>query len=272
MPYTSTVVWVPPFETHGPADAPALLLIAPLGRDRASWGMQLPAFSADFRCIAYDARGTGADIASVAQPSIAAMAADAVALLDALGLERAHVAGWSMGAAVATVIALETPGRVRSLSLYTPWGRTDRWLSLGFRLLADVARHGTPADFEAAVSWLILSRDLITSMDDFDAAMADTAAAPGYPDAATLLAQLQASIEHDRLEAAAAIASPTLLVAGERDQLVPPAYARELAARIPSARLEVLAGAGSTHALLVERAAEFNDLALAFLREVERAL
>ena len=109
-------------------------------------------------------------------------------------------------------------------------------------------------------------------MEDFDAAMAATAAAPGYPDAATLIAQLQASIEHDRLDAAAAIACPTLLVAGERDQLVPPAYARELAARIPSARLEVLAGPGSTHALLVERAAEFNALALTFLREVERAL
>jgi pimeloyl-ACP methyl ester carboxylesterase len=234
--------------------------------------MQLPAFSAGFRCVAYDARGTGAAAATPAQASIAAMAGDAVALLDALGLEQAHVAGWSMGAAVATVVALETPQRVRSLSLYTPWGRTDRWLALGFGLLADVARHGTPADFEAAVTWLILSRDLITSMEDFDAAVAATVAVPGYPDAATLIAQLQASIEFDRLDDAAAIACPTLLVAGERDQLVPPAYARELAACIPSARLEVLAGLGTTHALLVERAAAFNELALAFLQEAERAL
>ena len=106
--------------------------------------MQLPAFSADFRCIAYDARGTGAAAASTAQASISAMAGDAVALLDALELEQAHVAGWSMGAAVATVVALEAPDRVRSLSLYTPWGRTDRWLALGFRLLADVARTAPP--------------------------------------------------------------------------------------------------------------------------------
>jgi pimeloyl-ACP methyl ester carboxylesterase len=125
-----------------------------------------------------------------------------------------------------------------------------------------------PSATHGAVSWLILSRDLITSMEDFDAAVAATDAAPGYPDAATLIAQLQASIEHDRLADAAAIMCPR----GERAELVPPAYARELAARIPSARLEVLAGPGATHALLVERAAELNELALTFLEETERAL
>ncbi len=273
MLYTDTVVFVPPYETHGAQDAPALLLIAPLGRDRASWGMQLPAFAGEFRCTVYDPRGTG-ELAGepVTRTSIDEMAGDALAVLDALEQQRAHVAGWSMGAAVATAVALDAPERVRSLSLYTPWARTDRWLALGFRLLADVARHGTLADFEAAVTWLIISREFINGLDDFDGAMAATAAAPGYPQAATLIAQLEASIEHDVLDALGRITCPTLVVAGERDQLVPSAYAREFAERIPSARLEVMEGAGTTHALLVERAKDFNALALAFLREVDRDL
>jgi pimeloyl-ACP methyl ester carboxylesterase len=273
MLYTDAVVFVPPFESQGPRDASALLLIAPLGRDRTSWGMQVPAFSTDFRTIVYDARGTGAAAnGSVSQTSIAEMAHDAIAVLDELEVEQAHVAGWSMGAAVATAVALAAPDRVRSLSLYTPWGRTDRWLALCFRFLADVARHSTPADFEATVTWLLLSREFINAMEDFDGAMAATAASPGYPEAATLIAQLEASIQYDVLEEVARISCPTLLVAGERDQLVPSEYARELAAQIPTARLEVVNGPGSTHGLLVERATEFNDLALGFLREVERDL
>jgi len=273
MLYTDTVVFVPPYETHGAQDASALLLIAPLGRDRASWGMQLPAFAAEFCCTVYDARGTGGLAGEpVTRTSIDEMAGDALAVLDALEQQRAHVAGWSMGAAVATAVALSAPERVRSLSLYTPWARTDRWLALGFQLLADVARHGTLADFEAAVTWLIISREFINGLDDFDGAMAETAAAPWYPQAATLIAHLEASIQHDVLDALGKITCPTLVVAGERDQLVPPAYARELAERIPSAQVEVMQGAGTTHALLVERAEDFNAMALAFLREVDSDL
>jgi len=273
MLYTDTVVFVPPSETQGSADAPPLLLIAPLARDRTSWGMQLPAFAADFHCIVYDARGTGAVAAApVAQTSIDEMATDALAVLDARGQQRVHVAGWSMGAAVATQVALAAPERVRSLSLYTPWARTDRRLALGFRMLAGVARHGALEDLEAAVTWLILSREFINGMEDFDGAMAATVATPGYPQAASVIAHLEASIEHDVLDALDRITCPTLVVAGDSDQLVPAVYARELAEHLPSARLEVLEGAGATHALLVERADEFNALALAFLGEVDHDL
>jgi pimeloyl-ACP methyl ester carboxylesterase len=271
MLYTDTVVVVPPHETHGEGEP--LLVIAPLGRDRASWGMQLPAFATVYRTTVYDARGTGALAGEpVTRTSIDEMAGDALAVLDALDEQRAHIAGWSMGAAVATAVALAAPERVRSLSLYTPWGRTDRWLEQGFRMLIDVARHGTPADFEAAVTWLIISREFITGLEDFDGAMAATAATPGYPQASSVIAHLEASIEHDVLDAVDRITCPTLVVAGERDQLVPPAYARELAERIPLARLKIMDGPGTTHAVLVERAEEFNALALAFLQEVDRDL
>ena len=92
------------------------------------------------------------------------------------------------------------------------------------------------------------------------------------PQAPSVIAHLEASIEHDVLDTVDRITCPTLVVAGERDQLVPPAYGRELAERIASARLEVMEGPGTTHALLVERADEFNALALSFLKEVDRDL
>jgi pimeloyl-ACP methyl ester carboxylesterase len=266
------VGFVPPSETHGPADGPAVLLIAPLGRDRNSWSIQLPDFAADLRCTVYDARGTGVGAQPVHRTSVEEMAADAVSLLAELQLDQAHIAGWSLGAAVATAVALAAPDRVRSLSLYTPWGRTDQWLTQCFRFLREIARTGTLTAYEATVTWLLLSRDMINSIDDFDANVAATVASPGYPAAVTLIAQLEASIEHDLLDEAAAISCPTLVVAGERDQLVPAEYARDLAAKIPAARLEVLTGPGSTHGLLVERPSDFNTLAVDFIKEVDGAL
>jgi pimeloyl-ACP methyl ester carboxylesterase len=264
--------FVAPFEVSGSMAASPLLLIAPLARDRTSWSMQLPAFAAEFRCITYDARGTGDGAAPIATTSIAEMARDAVAVLTELELENVHVAGWSMGAAVATALAIDEPQRVRSLSLYTPWGRTDRWLALGFQALADIVRNGTLVDYEAAVTWLLLSGEMINSIDDFDAFINSSVGSPGYPEAATIAAHLEASRKHDLLDEASAISCPTLVIAGEHDRLVPAVYARELAASIPTSRLQVIEGVGSTHGLLVERAAEFNELALSFIGEIDSDL
>jgi pimeloyl-ACP methyl ester carboxylesterase len=261
--------FVAPFEVSGGMAASPLLLIAPLARDRTSWSMQLPAFTAEFRCITYDARGTGNGAKPVETTSVAEMAQDALTLLTELELQQVHVAGWSMGAAVATALAIDEPQRVRSLSLYTPWGRTDRWLSLGFEALADILRDGTLADYEAAITWLLLSREMINSIDNFDAFIKSSVASPGYPEPATIAAHLEASRRHDLLDEASAISCPTLVIAGEGDRLVPAVYARELAASIPTSRLQVVEGVGSTHGLLVERAAEFNELALSFIREVD---
>jgi pimeloyl-ACP methyl ester carboxylesterase len=273
MLYTSRVAFVPPFEVTGLRDGPPLLLIPPLSRDRAVWGAQLPAFAAELCCAAYDNRGTGADAArDVPSTSIDELAHDALAVLDALEWSDAHIAGWSMGAAVATALALAAPERVRSLSLYTPWGRTDKWLAACFRSLATVAHCGTTAEFEATATWLLLSREFVDSIDDVEGAAAAVASSPGYPSGATLVGQLEASIEHDLRDEAAAISCPTIVIAGEQDQLIPASYARELAAKIPNARLEVLNGPGSTHGLLVERADEFNALALEFIKGVERDL
>src|SRR3954463_9342905 len=102
-----------------------LLLIPYTGADHACYAFQLPAYTEHFSCIAVDLPGTG-DSDKPAGPYSTEGYADQVAgLLGAMGIERAHVAGMSLGGAVALHLAARHPGRVRSLSLHSAWHASD---------------------------------------------------------------------------------------------------------------------------------------------------
>jgi pimeloyl-ACP methyl ester carboxylesterase len=260
---TGTEVW----ELRGDAAAPAVLLVPPLGRGGTSWEQQAQALTEDFRCVLFDPRGIGrAKDAPTGPCSADTMAEDALAVLEATGIERAHVVGWSMGAAAAMVLALAHPERVSSLSLLTPWARTDTHLGTAFRMLRDLVSRAPLHAAEIATLWLILSRSAVNGagpglLDQARAAVDD----PGYPDAEVLAGYLDAAIAFDVLGRLGSITIPTLVVGGTDDRLVDVDHAREVAATIPGARLHVLDGVGATHALPVERADEVNVLLAKFI-------
>src|SRR6266852_2879259 len=113
-----------------------LVLIMGLGGDHLAWGFQFPAFAERHRVIAFDNRGAGQTDAPDCPYTTRMMAEDTVGLMSALGIERAHVLGASMGGMIAQELALAHPHRVRSLQLHCTLGCPDRYL----RAQVDVGR------------------------------------------------------------------------------------------------------------------------------------
>src|SRR6478752_5282822 len=105
-----------------------LLLIPYLSADHACYAFQLPAYTEQFSCIAIDLPGSGESDKPAGPYSTEAYADQIAAFLDVIGVERAHVAGVSLGAAVGMHLAARYPQRVRTLSLHSGWHVSDDYL------------------------------------------------------------------------------------------------------------------------------------------------
>ena len=135
-----------------------VLLISGTGADHSLWSGTVEALSTRYRVITFDSRGTG----SSDQPSdpksysVRVLAEDAAALLDALGVARAHIAGHSLGSTVAQEIAISHPQKVASLQLHCTWGRTDAWLDRLFRSMECLAeRDDLSAFVDCVFMWVL---------------------------------------------------------------------------------------------------------------------
>jgi pimeloyl-ACP methyl ester carboxylesterase len=244
-----------------------LLLIPPMARDHHLWDLQRPELAREFRCISLDSRGTGDSDKPDDGYSIASLAQDAAALLDHLEIPSAHVAGSSMGAATAMELALARPDLVRSLSLITPWARTDVHVREGFQTLRALTEHAPPAEAERATMWLIFSPQFLNNAWDLaETIVAQTVSSPNYPPKAAALGHIDAGIAHDVLDRLGEIAAPALVIAGEEDRLVPYWHAEQVRDGIKGAEYVVLMGPGSSHGLAAERLNEVVESMLSFLR------
>jgi 3-oxoadipate enol-lactonase len=241
----------------------AMVLVMGLGGDHVAWGFQVPALAERYRVVTFDNRGAGRSSQPDEPYSIAGMAADTVGLMDALGIERAHVVGASMGGMIAQELALAHPARVRSLQLWCTMARPDAWM---LALLRSWRTVRTTLSFEAAFRamalWLFAPATFAERPQLVEMVVQGAIANP-FPQSVTgFLRQCDAVAGHDALERLPGIACPTLVAVGEADALVPPRFSREIAARIPRAELRLLAGAG--HVCFWERAEAFNARVLEF--------
>ena len=227
-------------EGDGP---PPLLLIQGLGYTADMWFRVLPGLSEPRRTIRFDNRGVGRSSVPPTPWSIEEMADDAVDVLDAAGVSRAHVFGVSLGGLIAQELALRHPRRVVSLVLgATHPGGADavRMEPAAATMLMDRTPKSARAAIEASVPFLYAET---TSRDDIDG---DLAARLRYALRATSYwGQLDAMRRFGgTLSRLGEIRAPTLVLHGTADKLVQPGNADLLAAAIPGARLEWLAGAG----------------------------
>jgi 3-oxoadipate enol-lactonase len=243
-------------------DGPPLLLIPGIPAIVSDWSPLAERLSSSHRVIAYDNRGSGRSTVTPGPYTTRQLAGDAVGLLDTLDIERADVFGMSLGGMIAQELALGWPERVDHLVLGcthagirhaepqpTETGRafamrTDDW-ALRMRTLA-------PFAFARNVNGSLLEAFI-------DKKQGDVQAPEGYR------AQIQAVLEHDSFDRLDRIASPTLVVTGDDDQVISAASSRVLAERIPSAVLEVIGGAG--HLFFIERPDETLRVLSGFLRE-----
>jgi pimeloyl-ACP methyl ester carboxylesterase len=244
-----------------------LMLIMGTSGSLGLWAAVEPGLADAHEVISFDNRGLGGSERGDGEISMRSLADDAAALLDALGIERAHVCGWSLGSAVAQELALAHPQKVGALVLYATWGRLDGFMT---SMLAALSHPWETGDIETALTALGLafSPELLNS-PDFEALMEQFL--PLFPSTETQIAttreQWEADRAHDTLDRLPEISAPTLVIAGEQDLLTPPWQCRAVAERIPGARYECFSGPGSSHGLAMERSEEFTALVTGFISE-----
>jgi 3-oxoadipate enol-lactonase len=219
----------------GPPDAPALVLSHSLGANLRMWDPQAGALASRFRLVRYDTRGHGESPVPDGPYTIDHLGQDLIALLDHLEIERAHVAGLSLGGMTALWLGIHAPERLDRLVLLctsAQLGPRETWSERA----AIVRAQGTEAVAEAGVGrWLTpgfrdAHPETAAWLRDMICATPDAGYAAGC-----------AVIEHmDLTPGLPAIPAPTLVIAGAQDPATPPEHAERIAAAIPNARLEIL--------------------------------
>lgn len=262
------------YEQHGSGEP--LLLIMGLAGDSLAWLYQRDAFAAHYRTVVFDNRGVGRTSKPAGPYSIAQMADDAAGLMNALDIGRAHVVGVSMGGMIAQELALRHPQRVRSLVLGCTYARPDAGVTATFEesLAHFGGRKGADGAIEVDLTTLdpmafiqrllpltftpqFMMNELPKMIQVFAGALQH-----GF-DLGAIMSQVSATQAHDALDRLAQIAAPTLVLTGDSDLLIPPANSELIAARIPGATLQQIAG--GSHGFNFEKPDEFNAAVLGFL-------
>jgi pimeloyl-ACP methyl ester carboxylesterase len=251
---------------HGPD----VLLIGGGGDTVESWQFQLDGLADRYRMTAFDNRGAGRTTMPDGPVTAEMMADDAAAVLDALGIPSAHVAGFSGGSIIAQELALRRPDLVRSLVLQSTWPVMDPYLRswlLFVRWLVEVA----PTE-RAFLEGFFL--DIYTARAHNDRTVAafidGVLAFPYKQSAGDLQRYLDAFLDHDTTDRLPQISAPTLVLAGGSDPTARPELGRAVADAIPGARFEVMEG--ESHQPFQEVPDRWNARVDAFWREVEADL
>ena len=257
------------YEVTGITKRAPVLLVQGLGGEKNSWNLQRAALALRHRTIAFDNRGAGRSDKPDGKYNLEEMADDAIAVLDAAGIENAHVVGLSMGGAISQIIALKHPNRVRSLTLVATACRNHAWREELLQSWATTAEtEGMTAVGKEAARWMIGPRSFRRVLP----ALGWMGPLQLFNPAGAFVSQVRAILTTDDRDLHAELANitcPTMVVVGNQDILTPRGDAEEIASLIPTAELVIISG--GAHGLHIERAATFNRVLHEFLGRAERA-
>jgi len=218
-----------------------LLLIMGLSYPSYMWHRSRPVLANRYSTIAFDNRGVGQSDVPPGPYSIALMASDAVAVLDAAGVESAHILGYSMGGMIAQEFALQYPSRVRSLILgCTAAGGPHAVQAEPAAIQTLMRRDLTPEESKEAIIPFIY--DAGTSRGRIDEDM--TIRMRWYPTPQGYMSQLQAIFGWESYSRLSQITAPTLVIHGDADTLVPLDAGEATARAVPGAELLVIPDMG----------------------------
>jgi pimeloyl-ACP methyl ester carboxylesterase len=252
------------YELHGAGEP--LLMIRGLGSTCEGFRPQVEGLAPHFRVISFDNRCVGRTEQPQEPFTIADMADDTAALLDALNVESAHVFGVSLGGMVAQELALRHPRKVRRLVLACTHAgprtaaRAPDWAIRIFDESRDMPRRDA---LKHSVPILFSTKTVDEHPELVEEALAvmenNNQPKPSY------LLQLGAVMKHDTIDRLSEITHPTLVMTGTDDTLVAPANSRMIAKRIPGARLIEFEDTG--HVFFTEKPDEVNRVLIDFFRE-----
>ena len=243
------------YELHGPEHASPLILLEGMGGDIPGWRRNIPVLARELRVIAYDFRGNGNSDEPRGPATMETFVDDTVALLDALGIDRAHLYGQSFGGMVAQEMALTKGERVRTLIL----GCTHAGPRHAVRATASKVPKGEP--WRSMYSPGFPDRHPEHVAEDLRIG----AAQPKHPEGGRR--QWEAMQGFDSFDRLPGLDVPTLVLHGTEDLAVSPENGRMLAERIPGAELVLLEGAG--HLYHSEQAEAADAAVLDFVRRHE---
>jgi pimeloyl-ACP methyl ester carboxylesterase len=251
---------------------PPLVMIQGVGAHGIAYNPQIEILKASYTCLTFDNRGIGTSQPVGKKLTVHQMAADALALMDHLGWQSAHIVGHSLGGLISLELALTARSRVRSLTLLNtfPNGADATRMSLQLLWISLRLKFGTRPIRRNAFMELVLA----PGQENKQAAgLVERLARVFGHDIGDLPAisarQLAAMKAHDvtpRLGELAGI--PTLVISGEKDLIARPASGKAIAAGIPGARYVEIAGA--SHAFPILEAERCADLIMKHLAEAER--
>jgi 3-oxoadipate enol-lactonase len=231
-----------------------------LGGNHAVWFQQVPVFAERYRVVTWDQRGFGMSSNRAGASGPPAAVDDLIALLDHLGIERAHLVGQSMGGWAVVGAALRAPERARSLVL------ADTIAGIGNEAIGAAMR--TPSGRIVEPGVVGAHRAVRPAFDRTLAFLYQQLG--GFRtelDEADMIGKLFST--HHPADEVAKLAMPVLCVVGAEDDLMPPAAIREVAAVLQDARVVEIAGAG--HSPYFEQADAWNAAVLDFLASAAQA-
>jgi 3-oxoadipate enol-lactonase len=243
-----------------------LILLPFLTADNSCYAFQVAEYAKHFTCISVDPRGAGETDKPAGVYSTELFADDLNAFMEAIGVEKAHVMGLSLGAAIGMWLAAKYPEKVKSLSIHSGWTKTDPFIKTiveGWQVTAKALGSVTELVIRGIFPWC-LTPDLYANQPDFiESLSAFVRSRPPQPVDA-FLQQSNAVIAHDVESRLNKITAPVLITCGLYDMLTGKRFAYRMKDNIQNSELIVFEDV--SHAPIYEKVEEFNQKTLAYLQ------
>ena len=243
-----------------------LILIPHLAADHACYAFQLKDYAAHFTCISIDLRGTGESDDPAGEYSTETLADDMAAFMQAMGIQRAHICGLSLGGAVGLWLAAKYSEKVKSLAVHSCWPKTDLFIKTVLESWQTTARALASVSetlIRAMFPWCF-TPELYANRPEYIQSLADFVRSRPSQSVGSFLRQSNAVITHDVEGQLSQITTPTQITFGRHDMVTSTRFADRLTSAIQNSELVVFED--SSHAPMYESVEEFNERTLQFLR------
>jgi pimeloyl-ACP methyl ester carboxylesterase len=242
-----------------------LILIPYLAADSACYAFQVAEYAKHFTCISIDPRGAGETDKPEGTYSTELFADDVSAFMQALGVDRAHISGLSLGAAIGMWLAAKYSDKVKSLSLHSPWTKTDPFLKAvveSWQLLAR-ALGSVPELIVTGIFPWCFTPELYANQEYMQSLAGFVRSRPAQPVDA-FIRQTEAVLAHDVESQLRKVSAPTQITFGRHDLVTSTRFAPALTESISGSELIVFENC--SHAPIYEKVDEFNQQTLEFLQ------
>ncbi len=244
-----------------------LILIPYLAADNACYAFQVAEYARHFTCISVDPRGAGETDKPEGVYSMELFADDVSAFMQVLKVERAHIFGLSLGAAVGMWLAAKYPQKVKSLSLHSGWTKTDPFIKTvveGWQVMAKSLGSVTEMVLLSIFPWCF-TPELYAAKPDYIESLAEFVRGRPAQPVDAFMRHSNAVITHDVEPHLDKITAPTQITFGRYDMVTSTRFAERMKANIQ--RAELIVFEGCAHAPIYEKVDEFNQRSLEFLQQ-----